>query len=232
MNNYYKILQVDKEASKEIIEKAYKTLAKKYHPDLQRGHNKIEAENMMKIINEAYDVLSDEEKRKNYDLELKMHQEQIELQKKLKEQHDQEAVLRKQNLRNTPQRIYNKNNVNNSQTHHTSSASSSQTNSNASNFNEAFRDAYKTAYNDAYTNILKRMGYKIRYKKTWKDYLKRLIIFLIIILICFILWHIPFTKKFLLNIYHSNTAIKLIVDIIINIISSFIDTITNISLLL
>ena len=35
MKNYYEILEVDKNASEEVIEKAYKTLAKKYHPDLQ-----------------------------------------------------------------------------------------------------------------------------------------------------------------------------------------------------
>lgn len=66
--NYYEILEVDKNASLEIIKKAYSTLAKKYHPDLQPEDNKDKAEEKLKLINEAYETLSDEEKRKQYDL--------------------------------------------------------------------------------------------------------------------------------------------------------------------
>ena len=44
MKNYYEILEVDQKASKEVIEKAYKVLAKKYHPDLQEEKNKKRAE--------------------------------------------------------------------------------------------------------------------------------------------------------------------------------------------
>lgn len=69
--NYYQILQVDREASLEIIEKAYKTLVKKYHPDLQNKDNQKEAEAMIKIINEAYGTLSNKEKRYEYDQKLK-----------------------------------------------------------------------------------------------------------------------------------------------------------------
>ena len=46
MKNYYEILEVDRKASPEVIDKAYKTLAKKYHPDLQDENNK----NIYKII--------------------------------------------------------------------------------------------------------------------------------------------------------------------------------------
>lgn len=70
MKNYYEILEVSKNASQEIIEKAYKTLAKKYHPDTQTDDNKLWAESKFKEINEAYKVLSNIEKRKNYDVEL------------------------------------------------------------------------------------------------------------------------------------------------------------------
>lgn len=64
---YYEILEVDKNASNEIIKKAYSTLAKKYHPDLQPENNKNIAEEKFKLINEAYEILSDEQKRKQYD---------------------------------------------------------------------------------------------------------------------------------------------------------------------
>ncbi len=70
MSNLYEILEVSEKASKEVIEKAYRVLAKKYHPDLQEETQKQEAEIKMKQINDAYDILSNEEKRKQYDMEL------------------------------------------------------------------------------------------------------------------------------------------------------------------
>ena len=70
MENLYDILEVSRKASKEVIDKAYKTLAKKYHPDLQAPENKQMAEEKMKKINEAYSVLSDDVQRARYDREL------------------------------------------------------------------------------------------------------------------------------------------------------------------
>jgi curved DNA-binding protein len=63
--DYYKILEVDKSASKQDIKKQYKKLARKYHPDVNPGNK--EAEEKFKAINEAHEVLSDDEKRKKYD---------------------------------------------------------------------------------------------------------------------------------------------------------------------
>lgn len=63
--DYYKILGVDKKATKAEISKAFKNLAKKYHPDLNRDDKK--AEDRFKEINEAHEVLKDPEKRAMYD---------------------------------------------------------------------------------------------------------------------------------------------------------------------
>jgi curved DNA-binding protein len=64
-NDYYKTLGIDKKASKEEIKKAYRKLALKYHPD--RNKDNPQAEEKFKEINEAYAVLSDPKKRKQYD---------------------------------------------------------------------------------------------------------------------------------------------------------------------
>lgn len=63
--DYYKTLGVDKKASQDEIKKAYRRLARKYHPDANA--NDPEAEKKFKDISEAYEVLSDPEKRKLYD---------------------------------------------------------------------------------------------------------------------------------------------------------------------
>ena len=64
--DYYKILEVDSNATADQIKKSYRRLAMTYHPDRNPG-NKA-AEDMFKEINEAYDVLSNPEKRKKFDL--------------------------------------------------------------------------------------------------------------------------------------------------------------------
>jgi molecular chaperone DnaJ len=63
--SYYDILGVKKDASEADIKKAYRKLAKKYHPDVNKGTK--DAENKFKEISEAYAVLSDTEKREQYD---------------------------------------------------------------------------------------------------------------------------------------------------------------------
>src|SRR5262247_3370656 len=62
--DYYEVLGINKGASNDEIKKAYRQLARKFHPDVSQ---EAEAETKFKEINEAYEILSDEQKRTMYD---------------------------------------------------------------------------------------------------------------------------------------------------------------------
>ena len=188
--NYYDILEVNKNASPEIIEKAYKTLVKKYHPDLQDNNLKAEYEEKIKLINEAFEVLSDSEKRKNYDLNLKQTEFSVEDYNNLINENlklKNEINYLKNNL------INYKNNINNNY---------------SENIQQKYDDVINKAYYDAYIQDLKNRGYKIKYKKTFKEYLKSLISLFITIIIFLLIFQIPFIKNYFLN----NELIKLIIE--------------------
>lgn len=73
MKNYYEILEVEKYVSAEELKKAYRNLAKKYHPDKYANETLVkqnEVKDIFAQINEAYQVLSNETSRKEYDLTL------------------------------------------------------------------------------------------------------------------------------------------------------------------
>lgn len=73
MTNSYRILGVKPTASKDEIKKAYRKLAIQFHPD--KNSNSKESEERFKIINEANEILSNDEKRKNHDFLL--HEEEL-----------------------------------------------------------------------------------------------------------------------------------------------------------
>ncbi|CAD7950327.1 unnamed protein product [Amoebophrya sp. A120] len=64
MQSHYLVLGVPRKATQDVIKKAYRELAKKYHPDRNAGHT---AAGLFQKVQEAYDVLSDEKRRKEYD---------------------------------------------------------------------------------------------------------------------------------------------------------------------
>ncbi len=213
MKNYYEILEVSRNASPEVIEKAYKTLIKKYHPDLQPPEKKEVAENKVKLINEAYSVLSDNIKKSNYDNELKS----FEYKQNIERQNIEKQNIEKRNLerQNVPRRETNSQQVNNR-----------NSNQNLSKQEVDRINAINKAYNDAYTQVLRNMGYKIKYKRTFKEWVRYIlsIILAIVVLVVlfFILWQIPFIKNFFLDLYANNEIFKIFVDIIHNIFVSFI----------
>lgn len=209
--NYYEILEVNKNASPEIIEKAYKTLVKKYHPDLQDNSLKANYEEKIKKINEAYEILSNVEKRKEYNFTL----ENNEVSK------DDYNILYNENinLKNEINFLKNSIKTNISSSEISNAKNNDQNNISQSEFNQRVNSAINKAYYDAYIQDLKSRGFKIRYKKNSKDFLALFLTIVVILIIGFILWHIPFTKDFLINLYEDNPIINLIVNCIKNIFS-------------
>lgn len=209
--NYYDILQVNRNASSEIIEKAYKILAKKYHPDLQTEENKKEAEEILKEINEAYETLSSPEKKEAYDVFLLEQEKQNEsvtnpmdqttdtnfsAENELKDKQQQEWVQKQQlqQMQYQEQLQYEKDLA----------------------YQQQLQAARQKAYHDAYIQDLKNRGYKIRYKKSLKDYSKDLLAFVIFIFVLIILWQIPFIQEFFIHMYEENVFLHAIVDFLLN----------------
>ena len=198
MKNYYKILQVDKDASPEIIKVAYKLLVKKNHPDLKEGAEKQEAEEKIKEINEAYDVLSDPSKKSEYDLNLInefISQEQYNLILN-------ENINLKKEL-NYFNNLYNKNNYTKRQYsnmyENTWSKKHSQPNS-KNNYN-ANRDNAQNSYNTQHTNYNNINKNNIKFNLSEK--LKTLIAVVLTFLIIFIILNIPFLRDFVVDFLES-----------------------------
>jgi curved DNA-binding protein CbpA len=198
MKNYYEILEVDKNASQEVIEKAYRALAKKYHPDLQQGTQKQEYAEKMKTINEAYDILSDNVKRAQYNQKL---------------QYEQEVFVAEQ------QRIIQENRILKQQLNrmgNTQEADEGTIVNMSRILEQQIKAARQQAYHDAYVQDLNNRGYKIRYKHDLKYYLKLLITIAITILALFLLYQIPAVKNFFVNLYNESIVFQAIVDIFKN----------------
>lgn len=227
----YDKLEVSEKASGEVIEKAYKTLAKKYHPDVQNTPEEIrKAEEKMKEINEAYSILKDENKRSEYDSKL---------QRKREEQIRKNTTIVENTTSNSSSNMYRGTGTSTTNTYtyespsqRNQSSSGYQTNyQNYSNWQENLanlspkereklkrkiqRDA-REEYTRVAEEYYRQQGYRVVHKTTMREYLARLIAVLIIILIGALMWIIPFTHDWLVSIYESNPVIKLLVDVIIN----------------
>ena len=213
--NYYKILEVDRNASSEVIEKAYKTLAKKYHPDLQESNMKQKAEERLKLINEAYEILSNPDSRAKYDKTLKQDEISEEDFNRLSEE-NRNLYNALNNLRHNTNNYYNiPHNTNTSSYEDTKR----QTDYKQKQYEEQLeyekqvQQARQKAYHDAYIQDLKNRGYKIRYKKTPKDYFKNFLALVLTFAILFILWQIPFIKNFFIKLFEDNPLLQAILNL-------------------
>ena len=207
MKNFYEILEINENASQEIVEKAYKVLVKKYHPDLQTDlEQKHQCEIKIKEINEAYETLSNNELRLAYDEKLKQEQYeklrsavqyQVDKQQAQKVQPQATNINPNMNISNQNQQLNNERKID-------------------KQFEKDYQDAVNQAYHDAYVKQLKDMGYRIKYKKTPKEIIKTIIVIAVTILIIFLILQLPPVKSFFKDLYDSNSIFKSIVDFFTN----------------
>ena len=208
MKNYYEILEVNKKASKEVIEKAYKVLVKKYHPDLYNGKKKNFAEEKIKEINEAYSVLTDEFMKEQYDMELEK-QEQAELYKKYNQ--SQTGNTFNDNMQS------NINNVNNTSSNKKESKNHKSQRNNkkeVEDFNERMKK-HKVGSFSGIIELCKEL-YKNKPKRdemkeiTKKDIVALILTIIVVMLILIALWYIPFTNGWIRQLLFENALFNAI----------------------
>ena len=207
MKNYYEELEVSRNASSEIISRAYKVLAKKYHPDTTT-ENKQFAEERFKKISEAYEVLSNEQKRAEYDKTLGP---QIDSNKYNKMLEDNKKLSRELlNLKSQLDSI-NANRVNNvtspktntsKNVNYTYSNANPSINYNQNRYTSNTRPQYKKR-----PSFLDRLKYKIT--ELFKKIISIVLTIVIILLAFGILYLIPSTRNFLINDLHFDFLFEL-----------------------
>ena len=188
MKNYYEILEVDKNASEEVIEKAYKTLAKKYHPDLQNNSN---CQDKMRQINEAYEILSNDFKRREYDEKIKRQSVSIE---------EYNRIIQENNrLKKDLKRVANQREM-----------SQNQERLEERSIMQRYYEQIKKATKQP------QMRYERKKTKISLEKIKKIVIYIAILIgIGLVLAIVPFTRKFFINLYNNNVIIKLLVDTIV-----------------
>lgn len=185
MKNYYEILEVNPKASREVIEKAYRVLVRKYHPDLYNGEKQQYAEKKTKEINEAYKILSDEFLREQYDTELEK----------------EEIMNRKNNYQILRSREETKTNYNNIRKQEKR--------------NPLQRRDYKPQVGSfaSILQLMKELIYDLAKSKEKREQIKEVtrqdvfaivLTIIVIILIGVILWFIPFTNGWMRELLFEN----------------------------
>ena len=193
MKDYYGILEVNEKASQEIIEKAYKTLVKKYHPDLYSSVQKRKAEMKLKDINEAYNILSDSFLRAQYDLELQKARTRAQTSRNVSEE----------NTQNYKQNATQKRNENISGNRR--KKAKTQYVRNKSNVGTIFGIA--DLVKDLWTN---RPQKRERKKMNKTDWIAIGLTIVVVFIIGVILWFIPFTNGWMRQLLFENALFNFI----------------------
>ena len=171
MKNYYEILEVNENASPEVIEKAYKTLAKKYHPDSWPSNKIYWAEDRFKEITEAYQTLSNIELRKEYDIKIGINNSFEDKFNALYKEHENlKQEMNSMKIRNR---------------------SNEYINNNRSNSNTNNSQGYFKRYSSTLKSLIHDEAHKSSEERS-RDLKALLLTIIIIPILIFIVWKIPF----------------------------------------
>lgn len=162
MKNYYQILEVSENASSEVIEKAYKVLARKYHPDTYPKDKVYFAESKFKEITEAYEVLSNKEARREYDIRI--------------------------GLNNVAENTYSNSNYENSNNYQFQDEAKQKTDTNKSKFKKL--PSFKK-YASTISTLIKDEAKKPAEERS-RDLTAAILTVIIISILVFIFWKVPF----------------------------------------
>ena len=186
--DYYEILGVSKTATDDELKKAYRKLAKKYHPDLQ---NNSDCQDKMRQINEAYEILSNDFKRREYDEKIKRQSVSIE---------EYNRIIQENNrLKKDLKRVVNQREM-----------SQNQGRLEEMSIMQRYYEQIKKATKQP------QMRYERKKTKISLEKIKKIVIYIAILIgIGLVLAIVPFTRKFFINLYNNNVIIKLLVDTIV-----------------
>lgn len=201
MITYYEILEVSRMASKEVITKAYKVLVRKYHPDLEQDEGKKEeAKEKMVRINEAYETLSDDEKRKKYDDTIAILEEKERIAREKKSQQSKtQNINNNRNInvnKNTVDVNSNINNIDNRNNLNNDTILQEEMQRAEEEIQMHKQNIVNQMYEDYY-NTLRRMGYKVVTLRPLKERIKAYVIAGIVILLLILIYNIPFIRGFI-----------------------------------
>ena len=189
MKDYYKILEVNENASKEIIEKTYKILIKKYHPDVHEENEKNKMDMKIKEINEAYKVLSNDFLREQYDNEWNKERAEYFIKKygnNIKS-NESEVIDKKEKIKD---KVKNKD---------------KNTNNNKKNSNRINEIKNKSGMLKLMSEIFKKRPNKIDLKNITKTDMQAAgLTVLVLIILGILLWFIPFTNSWMRQLIFEN----------------------------
>lgn len=247
----YDLLEVKEDASKEEIEKSYLNLVNEYRVEPNQSEQvRNENELILKKLKLAYDILSDDAKRKKYDNDLAQKRaEELIKNVSIKPEEPKEEKIeetKKEIVQNECQETLQGNIQENTNIKYKKAekyeyedesrpeielsdiekkkikkAAEKELKDNIKKAQKA-EEEYNRAYNEAYNDYLRKMGYSVKEPWTWKRVKNLLITIIAIIFTIILIWLLPPTRSLIIQIYEENFIVKSLVDIVVMLFEAII----------